>query len=76
MAMGALVDKFCGGALVGKGWPAGTIQVAELHGKYSFLGFEAIAHCCKYHCYLKNVFMADTMKKDLCKGGLCYFSYL
>ena len=74
--MGAIIDKFCGGALGGKGWPAGTIQVAELHGEFSFLGLEAIACCCKYRSYLNNSFMADQLKKDLCEGGVCYFSYL
>ena len=34
--MGALTDKFVGGSLGGKGWPAGTIQVAELHGSTLF----------------------------------------
>ena len=28
--LGALIDKFMGGSLGGKGWPAGTIKVAEL----------------------------------------------
>jgi len=74
--MGAIIEKFCGGALGGKGWPAGTIQVAERHGEFSFLGLEAIARCCKYRSYLNNSFMADQMKKDLCEGGVCYFSYL
>ena len=63
--MGALIDKFVGGLLGGKGWPAGTIQAAELHGDYSFLGLENIGYCYKYHCCLNNHFMADTMKKRL-----------
>ena len=68
--MGALIDKFVGGSLGGRGWPTGTIQVAELHGEYSFLGFEAISRCCKYRGYLNNAFMAETMKTELYDGGM------
>jgi hypothetical protein len=69
--MGALIDKFVGGSLGGRGWPTGTIQVAELQGEYSFLGFEAISRCCKYRGYLNNSFMAETMKTELYDGGMC-----
>ena len=66
--MGALVDKFMGGCLGGKGWPAGTIQVAELYGEYSFLGLESISRCCKYRGYIKQTWMGQHILKELYQG--------
>ena len=68
--MGALVDNFFGGSLGGKGWPTGTIKVAELCGEFSFLGVEAITRCCKYLGYLNNAWMLQDMQKDLFEGGI------
>ena len=52
--LGALIDKFMGGSLGGKGWPAETSKVAELFGEYSFLGLASISRCCKYRGYLSH----------------------
>lgn len=68
--VGALVDKFMGGALGAKGWPAGTVKVAELCGEYSFLGLESISRCCMYRGYLTNGWMAEHMKTELYDGEL------
>jgi hypothetical protein len=51
-----------------KGWPAGSIKVAELFGEYSFLGLETISRCCKYRGYLSHGWMAQHMKRELYKG--------
>ena len=67
---GVLVDNFFGGSLGGKGWPTGTIKVAELCGEFSFLGIEAISRCCKYRGYLTNAYILKDMQKELCEGGI------
>ena len=66
--MGALLDKFMDGGLGAKGWPAGTVKVAELGGEYSLLGLESIARCCMYRVYLKHEWMAEHMKIELYDG--------
>ena len=66
--LGALIDKFMGGSLGAKGWPAGSIKVAELFGEYSFLGLETISRCCKYRGYLSHGWMAQHMKRELYEG--------
>ena len=63
--MGALVDNYFGGSLVGRGWPTGTIKVAELCAEFSFLGIEAISRCCKYRGYLTNAWILKDMQKEL-----------
>ena len=68
--MGTLVDKFFGGSLGGRGWPTGTIKVAELCAEFSFLGIEAISRCCKYRGYLTNAWILKDMQKELCEGGI------
>ena len=59
-----------GGVLGAKGWPAGTVKVAELCGEYSFLGLESISRCCMYRGYLTNGWMAEHMKTELYDGEL------
>ena len=66
--MGALIEKFMGGALAGKGWPCGQIKVAELCGEYSFLGLEAVTRCCKYRAYLTNPWMSEHIATELYAG--------
>ena len=68
--LGALIDKFFGGSLGGRGWPTGTIKVAELCAEFSFLGLEAITRCCKYRGYLSNAWILNDMHKELCEGGI------
>ena len=63
--VGALMNKFMGGALGAKGWPAGTVKVAELCGEYFFLGLESIARCCMYRGCLKHGCMAEHIKTEL-----------
>ena len=68
--LGALIDEFFGGSLGGRGWPTGTIKVAELCAEFSFLGLEAITRCCKYRGYLSNAWILNDMHKELCEGGI------
>jgi len=68
--LGALIDKFFGGSLGGRGWPTGTIKVAELCAEFSFLGLEAITRCCKYRGYLSNAWILNDMHKELCEGEI------
>ena len=67
--IGSVLDKLMNGCLGNKAWPHGAITVGEVAAEYSYLGGEALSHCCKYKGFILHGWLDRHITKELYAGA-------